>query len=62
MLYNSFFVLAEKRAIKAIAKDRIEDKESFTNEITILRALDHPNILKLYEVYETESTVYLVTE
>lgn len=53
---------SEKRAIKAIAKDRIEDPESFTNEITILRSLDHPNILKLYEVYETESTIYLVTE
>ncbi|CAD8123033.1 unnamed protein product [Paramecium sonneborni] len=51
-----------KRAIKAIAKDRVVDKESFKNELSILRKIDHPNILKMYEVYETEKTVYLVTE
>ena len=32
------------------------------NEINILRELDHPNIIKLYEVYETENTIYLVLE
>lgn len=49
-------------AIKAISKDKIEDKEMFTSEINILKQLDHPNIVKLYEVYESESTIYLVTE
>lgn len=24
--------------------------------------MDHPNIIKLYEVYETDKTIYLVTE
>lgn len=24
--------------------------------------MDHPNIIKLYEVYETNKTIYLVTE
>ena len=32
------------------------------NEITTLRSLDHPNILKLYEVFKTNSIYYLVTE
>lgn len=52
----------EKRAVKAIAKTKVEDKEAFENEINILRRLDHPNIVKLYEVYESDRTIYLVTE
>lgn len=28
----------------------------------LLRKLDHPNIIRLYEVYENEKTIYLVTE
>ena len=31
-------------------------------EIEILRELDHPNIIKLYEVYEDNSMYHLVTE
>ena len=32
------------------------------NEITILQNLDHPNIVKAYEVYETSINIYLVLE
>ncbi len=32
------------------------------NEIRIMRNIDHPNIIHLYEVYETENSVYLVME
>jgi len=32
------------------------------NEVEIMRALDHENILKLFEVYETEKSIYLVLE
>jgi calcium-dependent protein kinase len=52
----------EKRAIKAILKDSLEDKETFKNEVAILKQLDHPNIVKLYEIYEYEDTLYLVME
>jgi calcium-dependent protein kinase len=31
-------------------------------EIDILKNLSHPNILKLYEVFEDKTTIYLVTE
>lgn len=32
------------------------------NEIKILKLVDHPNIIKLYEVYEDERYIYLVME
>ena len=38
------------------------DKEMFATEVQLLRKLDHPNIIKLFEIYETEKTIYLVTE
>ena len=36
--------------------------EKFQQEIAILQELDHPNVLKLYEYFEDEKNVYLVTE
>ncbi|MFM7857707.1 MAG: protein kinase domain-containing protein [Flammeovirgaceae bacterium] len=38
------------------------DHESFQNEISILRSLEHPNIIKLYETWETDRICFLVTE
>ena len=32
------------------------------NEIEVMRALNHQNIIKLYEIYETENSIYLVME
>ena len=36
--------------------------ESFENEVATLKVLDHPNILKLYEVFEDKKKYFLVTE
>ena len=55
-------VSGEKVAIKAMQKSRISDYESFQNEINILRSLDHPNIIKLFETWETDRICFLVTE
>lgn len=35
---------------------------TLNNEIKILKQLDHPNIVKLYEVYSDSSNIYLITE
>lgn len=32
------------------------------SEMHILRNLDHPNIVKLYELFEDDKNYYLVTE
>ena len=45
-------------------KDKINKSEQtrLRYEIDILKNLDHPNILRLYEVFEDKKFIYLVTE
>lgn len=40
------------RAIKRIPKSKVKNTERFKREIDIMRNLDHPNIIKLYETFE----------
>ena len=42
------------RAVKIIKKEQMtpEEEKSFKYEISILKKLDHPNIIKLYEIFE----------
>ena len=39
-----------------------EDKLGLQNEIDILKQVDHPNIVKLFDVYEDEKYFFLVME
>lgn len=52
------------RACKIIYKDATdaEDKKKLLNEVEIMKNIDHPHILKIYEVFEDEIYYYLVTE
>ena len=52
------------RAVKFIKKNALDDFEikRFTHEIEMLKMLDHPNVIKLYEFYEDDQRYYLVTE
>ncbi|KAL4486032.1 hypothetical protein ABPG72_003966 [Tetrahymena utriculariae] len=52
----------QQRAIKIIPKSRVKNPQRFLNEINIMRNLDHPNIIKLYETFEDARNVYLVME
>lgn len=56
----------ERRAVKVLAKRKLrlrqESIDKFLAEVNILKQLDHPNIVKLYEFYEDEANFYLVTE
>ena len=40
----------------------ISNEKRFKNEIEILRNLDHPHIIKLYETFEDAINIYLVME
>lgn len=50
------------RAIKAIDVSKLSDPKRFEDEIGIQQALDHPHIVKLYEVFRDAKKVYLVME
>jgi calcium-dependent protein kinase len=32
------------------------------NEISVLREIEHPNVIKLYEVYESKNNIHLILE
>lgn len=67
--YGEVYICVQKdteiaRAVKVILKDSLpeEDKERFFSEINILKILDHPNIVRLFEVFQDSKRFYLVTE
>ncbi|KAJ3238630.1 MAP microtubule affinity-regulating kinase 1 [Chytriomyces hyalinus] len=51
-------------AIKVIDKTTLDEKKlgKLYREVRIMKMLNHPNIVKLYEVVETKYTVFLVME
>ena len=49
------------RAVKAIERKHI-DSNSFSNEIAILKTVDHPNIIKLFDCYYDNNFFYMVEE
>jgi len=55
---------AAQRAVKVLRKSHMDDDEKrmLFNEINILKEIDHPNIVKMYEFFEDEKRYYLVTE
>lgn len=54
----------DRVAVKVLSKRKMsdEEKEAMQTEIEILKQLDHPNIVKLLDVYEDERHWCLVME
>ena len=55
------------RAMKIIKKRKITEDDGSTdieilNEINILKQIDHPNVVKIFEFYNSEDAYYLITE
>lgn len=54
------------RAIKIIKKStktsRKDKEEEILNEIEILKKMDHPNVVKIFEFYNSNEAYFLVTE
>lgn len=58
-------ITKKTRAMKIIKKDLIEVQEDevlLFKELALLRSMDHPNIIKLYEFYRDEKCFYLISE
>lgn len=49
----------QSRAIKTIPKNKIINVDRFKNEVDALKKLDHPNVIKLQDIYEDSTRVYL---
>ena len=56
------FIRAMKVINKKFAGVNEEKQSKLINEINIMKKLDHPNILKVYEYFNTEKKLYIVTE
>ncbi len=53
------------RAMKTIKKNAStteEEEQEILNEINILRSMDHPNILKIFEFYSSKKEYNIITE
>ena len=49
-------------ACKKLSKLNIHNHEKFMREIKILIKTDHPNIIKLYDIFESANSLYLIME
>lgn len=53
------------RALKIIKKSRYKsaaELKLIKNEISIMKVVDHPNIVKLFEFFEDDENFYIITE
>ena len=65
--YGSVFKVMKKntnliRAMKVIPKNFQKDNDEILREINILKNLDHPNVMKIYEFFEDDKNYYLIQE
>ncbi|XP_078593006.1 serine/threonine-protein kinase SIK3-like isoform X1 [Branchiostoma floridae x Branchiostoma japonicum] len=60
----SHIITKTKVAIKIIDKTHLDEDnlKKIFREIEIMKQVKHPHIIRLYQVYETERMIYLVTE
>ena len=54
------------RAMKIIHKDQIqlgsEEEQALIKEINIVKTLDHPNIMKVFEYYNNDNCLFIISE
>ena len=49
-------------ACKELQKKSVSDYDGLMREVNLMIKLDHPNIIKLYEYYENDKSIYLIME
>ena len=65
--YANIYIVQSKSNLKTycckeILKSKIADTLKFKNEINILSKVDHPNIIRLYEIFEDDRHYTLIME
>ncbi|CAD8047903.1 unnamed protein product [Paramecium primaurelia] len=50
------------RAIKQINSKHSDEYQNIINEVNILKSLDHPNIIKIFDFFEINQKLYIITE
>ena len=65
--HHSFIVARTIRfqvAIKIIDKTKLDatNLEKVQREVEVMKLLDHPNIIRLYQVMTTKNMIYIVSE
>jgi len=54
--------IPQEVAIKIIDKAKVEDMNDIQREIEIMQMVDHPNVIKLYEIFDEPKKMHLVME
>ena len=65
--YSKVYIVQKKTdfklyCCKEILKNKVADLPKFRNEINILSKMDHPNIIRLYEIFEDDRYISLIME
>ena len=53
---------ALKTISKEMFKDNIKSMLSLHDEVNLLRKIRHPNVLQLYEIFESDNNIHLILE
>ena len=51
-----------KRAVKIIPKFKLSNLENFLTEVELLRLVDHPQIIRMYEWFEDKANIYIIMD
>ena len=65
--YSKVYIVQNKTdfklyCCKEILKNKVADINKFRNEINVLSKVDHPNIIRLYEVFEDDRYISIIME
>ena len=62
IIYKGYNIADPTKALAIKRITKIIDMKYFHNEVDLMKKLDHPNILKLYDVVKNNGSVYLILE
>lgn len=57
--------MKKKLAVKIYEKHRLTDplkRKAAQREITVLKRLEHPGIIRLYDLIDTPKNIYIITD